>query len=56
MYYTFTGLRGLLFFTVVILIGTGWSFLNSHVLLEDRTKQVLLLVIPLQVRAPLNLM
>lgn len=50
MYYTFTCLRGLLFFTVVILIGTGWSFMNSHVLLEERTKQVLLLVIPLQVR------
>jgi hypothetical protein len=49
VYYTFTGLRGLLFFTVVILIGTGWSFMNSHVMVEDRTKQVLLLVIPLQV-------
>jgi hypothetical protein len=50
VYYTFTALRGLLFFTVVILIGTGWSFMSSHVLLDERTKQVLMLVIPLQVR------
>lgn len=49
VYYTFTALRGLLFFTVVILIGTGWSFMSSHVLLDERTKQVLMLVIPLQV-------
>jgi hypothetical protein len=50
VYYTFTGMRGLLFFTVVILIGTGWSFMSTHVMLDDKTKQVLLLVIPLQVR------
>jgi hypothetical protein len=50
VYYTFTGMRGLLFFTVVILIGTGWSFMSTHVMLDDKTKQVLLLVIPLQVQ------
>lgn len=49
VYYTFTGMRGLLFFTVVILIGTGWTFMSSHVMLDEKTKQILLLVIPLQV-------
>lgn len=49
VYYTFTGLRGLLFFTVVVLIGTGWSFMSAHVLFDERTKNVLLLVLPLQV-------
>ena len=48
-YYFFTAVRGLLLFTVVVLIGTGWSFLKPF--LNDREKQVLLIVIPLQVFA-----
>jgi hypothetical protein len=47
--YTFTALRGLLFFTVVVLIGTGWSHLSSNIVMDERTKQVLVLVLPLQV-------
>jgi hypothetical protein len=39
----------LLLFTVVVLIGTGWSFLKPF--LNDREKQVLMIVIPLQVFA-----
>lgn len=50
VYYIFTAMRGLLFFTVVILIGSGWSYMSSHLLIDERTRQVLLLVIPLQVR------
>ena len=48
-YYFFTAVRGLLLFTVVVLIGTGWSFLKPF--LNEREKQVLLIVIPLQVFA-----
>lgn len=49
VFYTFTALRGLLFFTVVVLIGTGWSHLSSNIVMDERTKQVLVLVLPLQV-------
>ena len=48
-YYFFTAVRGLLLFTVVVLIGTGWSFLKPF--LNEREKQVLMIVIPLQVFA-----
>ena len=39
--------RGLLFFGVVVLIGTGWSYMKPFI--DDRTRQVLMIVIPLQV-------
>jgi hypothetical protein len=29
-YYIFTFFRGILFFTVVVLIGTGWSYMVSN--------------------------
>merc|ERR1712216_789636 len=48
-FYIFYSIRGLLLFTVVVLIGTGWSFLKPF--LNDREKQVLMIVIPLQVFA-----
>eukprot|EP00227_Mantoniella_beaufortii_P008885 CAMPEP_0197577636 /NCGR_PEP_ID=MMETSP1326-20131121/2194_1 /TAXON_ID=1155430 /ORGANISM="Genus nov. species nov., Strain RCC2288" /LENGTH=451 /DNA_ID=CAMNT_0043140735 /DNA_START=32 /DNA_END=1387 /DNA_ORIENTATION=+ len=48
-YYFFTSMRGLFLFTVVVLIGTGWSFLKPF--LNDREKKVLMVVIPLQVFA-----
>ncbi|KAK9830954.1 hypothetical protein WJX81_002346 [Elliptochloris bilobata] len=48
-FYIFTFCRGILFFTVVVLIGTGWSYMKP--LLNDREKKILMIVIPLQVCA-----
>mmetsp|Transcript_9632 Transcript_9632/g.17030 ORF Transcript_9632/g.17030 Transcript_9632/m.17030 type:complete len:429 (-) Transcript_9632:524-1810(-) len=48
-YYIFTFFRGILFFTVVVLIGTGWSYMKPF--LGDKEKRILLVVIPLQVFA-----
>jgi hypothetical protein len=48
-FYFFTFIRGVLFFTVIVLIGTGWSYLK--VFLADREKKILMVVIPLQVMA-----
>lgn len=48
-YYVFTFLRGVLLFTVIVLIGTGWSFVKPF--LEGREKNVIGVVIPLQVLA-----
>ncbi|KAL0915038.1 hypothetical protein M5K25_015435 [Dendrobium thyrsiflorum] len=49
LFYLFQFLKGVLLFTVIILIGTGWSFLKPF--LQDREKKVLMIVIPLQVLA-----
>ena len=46
-YYIFTFFRGILFFTVIVLIGTGWSYMKPF--LGDREKRILMVVIPLQV-------
>eukprot|EP00252_Welwitschia_mirabilis_P014952 TRINITY_DN33035_c0_g1_i1.p1 TRINITY_DN33035_c0_g1~~TRINITY_DN33035_c0_g1_i1.p1 ORF type:complete len:447 (-),score=48.45 TRINITY_DN33035_c0_g1_i1:115-1455(-) len=46
-FYVFGFLKGVLLFTVIVLIGTGWSFLKPF--LQDREKKVLMVVIPLQV-------
>mmetsp|Transcript_36210 Transcript_36210/g.43686 ORF Transcript_36210/g.43686 Transcript_36210/m.43686 type:complete len:435 (+) Transcript_36210:161-1465(+) len=48
-YYVFTFLRGVFLFSVIGLIGTGWSFLKPF--LADREKKVIMIVIPLQVLA-----
>ncbi|KAI8467943.1 MAG: G protein-coupled seven transmembrane receptor [Monoraphidium minutum] len=48
-YYVFTAARGLLFFTVVVLLGAGWSVMKPF--LDDNTKTILLGVVPLQVLA-----
>jgi hypothetical protein len=48
-YYIFNFLRGGMLFVVIILIGTGWSFLRPY--LQDKEKKVLMVVIPLQVFA-----
>ncbi|GFH12190.1 uncharacterized protein HaLaN_07828 [Haematococcus lacustris] len=48
-YYIFTFCRGVLFFTVVVLIGTGWSYMKPF--LGDKEKRILMVVIPLQVFA-----
>ncbi|KAF8073245.1 CAND7 [Scenedesmus sp. PABB004] len=49
VYYVATFFRGLLFFSVIVLIGTGWSFIRPYV--DDATRRVLLVVLPLQVFA-----
>nr|DAD27800.1 TPA_asm: hypothetical protein HUJ06_029268 [Nelumbo nucifera] len=51
LFYLFQFLRVVLLFTVIILIGTGWSFLKPF--LQEREKKVLMIVIPLQVLANL---
>ncbi|KAL3687889.1 hypothetical protein R1sor_014198 [Riccia sorocarpa] len=48
-FYVFGFLRGVMLFTVIVLIGTGWSFLKPF--LQDKEKKVLMVVIPLQVFA-----
>ena len=47
VFYIFTFVRGSLFFTVILLIGTGWSLLKPS--LNTREKKILLVVLPLQV-------
>ncbi|ERN01131.1 hypothetical protein AMTRI_Chr03g146310 [Amborella trichopoda] len=49
VFYAFQFLRGIMLFTVIVLIGTGWSFLKPF--LQEREKKVLMIVIPLQVIA-----
>ena len=48
-YYIFSLFRGVLLFTVIVLIGTGWSFLKPF--LSAKEKQVIMIVFPLQVLA-----
>lgn len=52
-YYVFTTARGLLFFTVVVLIGAGWSYMKPF--MDDNTRKTLLVVVPLQVFANIAL-
>lgn len=49
LFYIFQFIRVTLLFTVIVLIGTGWSFLKPF--LQEREKKVLMIVIPLQVIA-----
>lgn len=46
-FYFFGFFKGVTLFTVIVLIGTGWSFLKPF--LQEREKNVLIFVIPLQV-------
>ena len=39
--------RGILLFTVIVLIGNGWFLLKSYI--KERDKRVLMIVLPLQV-------
>jgi hypothetical protein len=48
-FYIFNFFRGIMLFTLIVLIGTGWSFLKPY--LQEKDKRVLMLVIPLQVVA-----
>lgn len=47
LFYIFSFLKGISLFTLIVLIGTGWSFLKPY--LQDKEKKVLMVVIPLQV-------
>ncbi|GAA0142683.1 G-protein coupled receptor [Lithospermum erythrorhizon] len=49
LFYIFSFLKGVTLFTLIVLIGTGWSFLKPF--LQDKEKKVLMIVIPLQVVA-----
>ncbi|KAK9274857.1 hypothetical protein L1049_022111 [Liquidambar formosana] len=49
LFYIFSFLKGISLFTLIVLIGTGWSFLKPY--LQDKEKKVLMIVIPLQVVA-----
>uniref|UniRef100_A0A803L2D0 Uncharacterized protein n=1 Tax=Chenopodium quinoa TaxID=63459 RepID=A0A803L2D0_CHEQI len=49
LFYIFSFLKGITLFTLIVLIGTGWSFLKPF--LQDKEKKVLMIVIPLQVVA-----
>ncbi|CAH9089565.1 unnamed protein product [Cuscuta epithymum] len=49
LFYIFSFLKGVMLFTVIVLIGTGWSFLKPY--LHDGEKKVLMILIPLQVLA-----
>ncbi|CAN0892749.1 Protein CANDIDATE G-PROTEIN COUPLED RECEPTOR 7 [Linum grandiflorum] len=46
-FYVFGFIKGTMMFTVIVLIGTGWSFLKPC--LQEREKSVLMVVVPLQV-------
>lgn len=46
-YYIFSFLKGVTLFSVILLIGTGWSFLKPF--LSDKDKHILLVVLPLQI-------
>ena len=48
-FYIFSVLKGITLFIVIILIGSGWSFLKPY--LQDREKKLLMIVVPLQVFA-----
>jgi len=47
LYYLLTFVKGVMLFSVILLIGTGWSFVKPF--LQDRDKKILLAVLPLQV-------
>ncbi|CAL1386621.1 unnamed protein product [Linum trigynum] len=49
LFYIFSFFKGIAVFTLIVLIGTGWSFLKPY--LQDKEKKVLMIVIPLQVVA-----
>jgi len=47
LYYIFAGLKGMMLFILIALIGTGWTFIKPF--LSDKDKKIFLVVIPLQV-------
>lgn len=47
LYYFFTTLRGIMLFTVILLIGSGWSLMKPYI--NDREKKIIVAVLTLQV-------
>lgn len=47
IYFLITTLRGVMLFTVILLIGSGWSLMKSH--LNDKERKMILVVLSLQV-------
>merc|ERR1712010_61427 len=47
VYYVFTFMKGVLMFTVILLIGTGWSLFKPF--LTEKDKKIVAIVIPLQI-------
>ncbi|KAL2524876.1 Lung seven transmembrane receptor family protein [Abeliophyllum distichum] len=47
LFFIFSFLKGVTLFTLIVLIGNGWSILKPY--LQDKEKKVLMIVIPLQV-------
>ena len=47
IYYIFAFLKGVMLFTVILLIGSGWSLMKAY--LNDREKRVIFVVLSLQV-------
>jgi hypothetical protein len=47
VYYIFAFLKGIMLFTVILLIGSGWSLMKAY--LNDREKKIVLVVLTLQV-------
>jgi len=45
-YYIFAGLKGIMLFVLIALIGTGWTFIKPFLSVKD--KKIFLIVIPLQ--------
>ena len=54
VYYVFAFLKGIMLFSVILLVGTGWSLIKPF--LNDREKRILIAVIPLQVINQIALM
>ena len=47
IYFLVTALRGIMLFTVILLIGSGWSLMKNH--LNDKERNVILMVLSMQV-------
>eukprot|EP01089_Gocevia_fonbrunei_P015551 TRINITY_DN4570_c0_g1_i1.p1 TRINITY_DN4570_c0_g1~~TRINITY_DN4570_c0_g1_i1.p1 ORF type:complete len:474 (-),score=55.27 TRINITY_DN4570_c0_g1_i1:66-1487(-) len=47
VYYFFAGLKGIMMFVIIALIGTGWAFLKPF--LSEKDKKIFLFIIPLQI-------
>ena len=47
LYYILSTLKGIMLFTVIMLIGSGWSLIKSN--LNDKEKRIILIVLTLQV-------
>ena len=52
LYYVFSTLKGAMLFTVILLVGSGWSLVKGY--LQAKEKRVILAVLALQVRPTAN--